>query len=498
MDGGDFVSQAWSERLQAVGKAKNPLVGKRVLCGHNAVVDYLEFLQPTHVQALVHASGKAQQILEASKQEPTQAENSEEFLAVLLHAMRTGKAVHVISHSEPLFEWFEETFAGPDKVRMGGQAGIIANQLALLESKVIFTSPALSKRQAGLFEKKGIEVPIVKGKKLSFATPAKAGRADDPTKVNWIFEFKRGHKVQIGTELIDPPRANRVIIASRARVEPAFREELHPFLPQLAKKVQAAFLAGYHYLEPKFAYPDGCTWKDIIKREDKALLIFKKANPSLVSHFEYVPFPHPEIEKEVVGLITRHTDSLGCNEVELRELLHAFKCKTQEEQLSKVENAFTLYEGMRVLFDKLKLKRFHLHTLGYHLLIVAKPYPRPLEKARDAVVYAGLVATAKALSGKEITHKDLQKALEVPISETGLNQVRALESAFSIQVKGKRGRKRKEYRSLMFDARYLLKEGILDVGTHHLVVVPTQITPRPIATVGLGDVVSSVALAAEV
>jgi ADP-dependent phosphofructokinase/glucokinase len=494
----DFVSEAWGQRLREVAAARNPLAGKRVLCAHNAVVDYLEFVDPVHVQALVHASGRAMHILEASRSAPARIEAPEEFLAALLHAMRDGKALHVVSHSDALFDWLNETFAGPDKQRMGGQAGITANQLARMGARVTFTSPALSKRQAALFVREGVEAPAAKGRRLSFPTPAQAARPDDPTKVNWIFEFKRGHKVQVGPELIDAPRTNRVIIASRARVEPTFREELRPFLPELAKRVQAAFLAGYHYLEPEHRYSHGRSWLDLVKLEDSALAAMKKANPSLFLHFEYVPFPHPEIERQVISLVTKHVDSLGCNEVELRELLRAFKLKGAEEQLARVENAFSLYEGMRPLFEKLKLKRFHLHTLGYHLLLLTKPYPHALEKVRDAVVFAGLAGTAKSLAGGDITPRDLSRALEVPVSETGLNQVRSFESALSIQVKGKRGRKKKEYRSLQFDARYLLKEGIMDMGPHLVLIVPTQINPRPAATVGLGDVVSSVALAAEV
>ena len=71
---------------------------------------------------------------------------------------------------------------------------------------------------------------------------------------------------------------------------------------------------------------------------------------------------------------------------------------------------------------------------------------------------------------------------------TGLNQVYAFASYLITELRMAKGE---------FNPREFHAEGIADMGDHYVIVIPAPILAKPATTVGLGDVVSSAALTAE-
>ncbi len=372
----------WSNRLQDAVKSIR-LDGKRVFCAYNALVDYAEFVNPKLVSQLVAKSGGEKEIWLSSFRELDHVENGYEFLSALVHSMREGKAMHFVCKNPLLFEWFNKVFAGPDKKRIGGQAGIIANQLCELGVNAVVWTPRLSRHLAELFHSARVRGPVAKGKRLEFLTALGAHEKGVGTKVNWIFEFKANDALEVDGKRVVAPRANRLIIASEAKIIPTFSDQLVPLLPQLGKSVQAAVMAGYHYLDPVCA-ESGKTCKYYLDREKNNIRAMKSKNKGLVIHYEYVPIPHPEVEKQIISAIVAEIDSLGMNEVEARELLERFGYKKEAARIYRFENAFTLYLGAAKLLKKLRLKRLHIHNLGYHLVLLKKPCRVPPERVRDA------------------------------------------------------------------------------------------------------------------
>ena len=135
-----------------------------------------------------------------------------DFVARLIHALKTGKPMAVPLVNEEMHTWFDERFKY-DVERMGGQVGIIANLLANLDfKKVIAYSPILAKRQAQMFvDKSNPLYPVVENGKLVLKKPIEAYRENEPTKVNRIFEFRKGTRFKLCNEVID----GRFIVASR-------------------------------------------------------------------------------------------------------------------------------------------------------------------------------------------------------------------------------------------------------------------------------------------
>ena len=152
----------------------------------------------------------------------------------------------------------------------------------------------------------------------------------------------------------------------------------------------------------------------------------------------------------------------------------------EAEQIRREENAWTLFQGAAKAFEKLGLKRLHLHNLGYHLLLLSKPYAVPPEKVVDAVLYSSVAATSKAILGRQISAEELHVSLKTPLSQIGFAQM-----ALFAQKSG------------MKDAAQFLETGIWDAGKFFVLVVPGQYAHAPASTVGLGDVVSSCSLLAE-
>ena len=476
----------WGARFRDVAKNTN-LTGKSVLCAYNAVVDYVEFVNPHLISQLVSKSGGEKEIWLSSMRELDHVENGYEFLSALIHSMREGKAMHFICKNPALFEWFNKVFSGPDKKKMGGQAGIIANQLCELGVNAVVWTPRLSRHLAELFHYARVKVPVAKGKKLVLRPAMKAYDKEASTKVNWIFEFKANDSLEMGGKKVVVPRSNRLIIASEAKIIPTFSDDLVPVLPALGKSVQAAILAGYHYLDP-VCTESGKTCKYYLDRETENIRALRKLNKNLFIHYEYVPIPHPEVEKRIISSIVPQIDSLGLNEVEARYLLEHFGYKNEAARIQKYENAFTLYVGAAKLLNKLGLKRIHLHNLGYHLVLLKKPCRVPPEKARDACLFSSAVGAAKALKGGFVSKKDVIEASQLPLSDTGMNHVYAFASYLITELKLQKG---------VFSPRQFHAEGIVDLGDHYAIVTPSPIIAKPVTTVGLGDAVSSAALAAE-
>ncbi len=477
----------WNARLRDAA-ASNPVKGKSVLAAYNVVTDYVEFLSEEKILHALAASGlSAEQVLQASRDPPDEANTPLEFFAALVSGLRTGKAAEVKNSNPTFLAWLYTQFAGPDSRRLGGQAGIVASQLARLEAKSVLYAPLLSKSQADLFAP-GVLYPIPDGKKIRLVPLRQAALPGVPPKVNWIFEFKGGLRVQVGGETLVAPRSNRLIVATKARTLPAFAPEYAAALPALGEDLDAAVLAGYQHLPQALGF-DTKQVAEALRREASSLWLLKKRNSTAPLHFEYVTIGSEKIEKQLFETLTGPFDSLGCNEVELRAILEKLGCKREAHAIEREESAFTIYNGALKLMEKLKLKRVQVHNLGYFVVVLKKPYRVPPTSVLRTCLYASQTANARVELGREVTHPQVRaNAAHASISDAGLNQVLNFSTKVIYDLKKSKAE---------FNAQKFLRDGIYEEKTHYALIIPAQISSKPHLTVGLGDVISSVALAAE-
>ncbi len=468
------LQEIWKERLRRARGVS--LAGKRAFSAFNIVVDLVKFVSGKSV------SQKIAQMKGESNGFPKRVDSPPSFLSALAFSMREGKSSHFVCENPEVFGWVESEFAPPGQTRLGGQAGIIANQVALLGADSVLYSPFFAPVHAALFHKK-VLVPFCGKCGAARLIPARnAGRPGDPTKKNWIFEFKKGDKVRVGGKAFKIPRSNRFILASPMPVVPAFDNCTRKFLPQIGKNVDAAFFAGFHYLTPIDGR--GTSFRKVLAQQDADVKLLRKKNSKLLVHVEYVPMAHKEIERAVLAHVAREVDSLGINEIEIAEALEKTGFKKEAKAVRENESSATLFEGAKKLLFSLKLKRLHVHNLGYQMVILKKPPISSPEKVRQGLLFASLCATAKAVLGREFSKKELSAAFKIPLSQRGFRQMQLLARHL-----------RENYPC--FDAEEFLREGFFDEGSFVLVVAPMQVAENPKSTVGIGDVVSSSSLLAE-
>ncbi len=475
------MQEIWEKRLlNARGVS---LAGKRAFCAFNMVVDLVKFVSGKSISEKTGQAGsaKAREILQGSAHAPKRVDSASSFLAGLAFSMREGKSSHFVCENPQVFEWIELEFGSPDETRLGGQAGIIANQVALLGAGSILYSPFFSKEHAALFHKR-VSVPFCEAGKATLVSARNAGRTGDPTKKNWIFEFKKGDSLRIAGKDFRIPRSNRFILASPMPMVPAFDNCTRKFLPQIGKNLDAAFFAGFHYLTPTDGR--GTSFRKVLAQQDEDVKRLRKNNSRLLVHVEYVPMAHKEIERAVLAHVAREVDSLGINEVEIAEALEKTGFAKEANAVRENESSATLFEGAKKLLFALKLKRLHLHNLGYQMVLLKKPLHSKLEKVRRGLLFASLCANAKAVLGREFSKKELSVAFKIPLSQRGFQQMQLLARHLQENYP-------------CFNAEEFLREGFFDAGGFVLVVAPMQVAENPKSTVGIGDVVSSSSLLAE-
>ncbi len=472
----------WNLRIQHVVKSAKKLKKIRVLTAFNAVTDYIKHVEPSKVQAAFAKLDAAHQVkaMDKSQGDVKHLDTPTEFLAALMHGMRIGKASRIVA-SPTLLKWLDDTFGNPDERRLGGQAALMAVQLKQLGADASLYPAFLSVDQAKLLEG-FVKIPTPIRKKLSFINPLKAARPEDATNASWIFEFKKGQVLELPGERIEAPRDNRLIVSYPAAYVPAFRPDMEPLLPALAKQLDVLIVSGYHALHEK-------TYKTHLKTITTQLQKMKSANKKIYVHYEFVPFDEEAVEKDVLLQVSKYVDSMGLNEVELVGVLHNLGYKKQAGDIERHESAESLYYGGVCLLQKLKLKRIHIHSLGYNVVILDPT--QDAEAARDGALFGAVAATLKSVKGK-LDQKTLTQPVDLKISEAGYNQLGVFES--SVWDSWQK-RKRKPISSLL--RKQFMSAGIFEEKDHKAIVVPSPVASGLKTTVGLGDVVSGCAVAFE-
>ena len=435
---------------------------ERIFVAFNANIDTVHRLSEKKLEKIIGKSN-AKKIIFSSKNPPKKIASKEDFLANLIYTIKTSSAREIACQNKDVSDWADKTFPANEE-RTGGQAGIMANFLAGLGIEVLAYTPLLSEKQASFFNSE-VKFPLVKNSKFATVAIKKASNSEH-TKINRIFEFKKGFKLGSTSSC----RANRFILASRPKgTEPFFSKELEAHIPKMFQGVNRVILSGYQSEK-------ACNLAHF-RKEKMQIKKIKKANPKLMIHLEEAFISDKMLEKDIVEYIAKNVDSIGMNEVEVRQIA---SCVLQKKVLEKYPK--NTLEGLYILgaeiAKKLKLLRVHIHYLGFYIAIVDKKYPVQPEKVRDALLFASLAAEARAKKGTLPARKDISSQKLSGISEKGIQEIKALKKSLHL-------------------CEGFLTTGICEMDGHFLIAVPTIISKHPKTTVGMGDVISSSAFAGE-
>ena len=356
----------------------------------------------------------------------------DDLFSCIAYSMAHEESAELVMN-EQVEEWLGDNIA-PDKQRMGGQIGIMANQLSSFGANPIVYTPLLYKTLCKMFSR---NVSLVdKGLKKPNEV-----RRNDRKKINWIFEFDKGQKFG----KVKAKNVNRFIAASRPD---EFR--MTPF--EMDFDFSCSILSGFHAFKEK--YSDGTTYKDQFRIANNLVdRINEREKPV---HIEVAYTSSRKIMKEIVRLASK-VDSIGLDESELMLILDALGYRKLEKKIHRTHDVRDVLTGMDKINKKMKTGKIHLHGFGYYMALCSEDYHVSTDIIRKSMQFASVVASSVA-SGSSLA--------------SGLKNQSSLV-----------GRK---------------KEALLDLDREDVIFQPASLVKRVRDVVGLGDIISASIFVAEV
>jgi ADP-dependent phosphofructokinase/glucokinase len=358
--------------------------------------------------------------------------------------------------------WIENTF-GTDKLQMGGQAGIIANVLALTYIKNIFVNTASHpKMLSEQFIKKENLKAIDETNKL--APAYKINRKNDMPPIHRIIEFDKGDTLTLGDKTYTCPKSNRFI----ATYDPLNAEMLinNTFKQYLLDNDFDYFIfAGYNLLSGE---------KGLKAAEKSAEFLQNLRKNSTILHLEVASTQDKNIRRYMLNNIAPLCDSLGLNERETLEAAEVLLPDEWKKLKDKSLNVINLIETLLKIKEKTKVKRLQLHIFGLYLCLQDKDYKFSPPQSLSGMLCASVAAASKAQFGYLNSLKDLTLSLRNKNMKIYFEELQNL-------------------------AQYLHKPELTENGFceylgYDLIAVPTILVDNPKTLVGMGDTISSLSL----
>ncbi|NJE25705.1 ADP-specific phosphofructokinase [Thermococcus sp. MV5] len=433
---------------------------------YNVNVDAIVYLNEKHIERLIKEFG-VENIKRRIEEYPREINDPLDFVARLIHALKTGKpqAVPLVTHEAD--KWFNSRFTY-DVERIGGQVGVIANLLANLNfNRVIAYSPLLGKKQADMFvNRDNLLYPTIEKEKVVLKKPLEAYREEDPVKINRIFEFRQGTKFKFGNEEIIVPYSGRFIVACRfeefARIETS--PQLKSHLPEIGEMVDGVILSGYQGIRKQ--YSDGKDANYYLRKAKEDIKLLKRKKDVKI-HVEFASIQDRELRKKVIYNIFPLVDSVGMDEAEIAHILSVLGYRDLSDRIftyNRIEDAVL---GAKILLDELNLEILQIHTIYYLMYITHRDNPLNEEELSKSLEVGTTLAATKAFLGDIKRPEDVKVGLNIPFNEKGEFVKLRFEEA-------KRKMRTREYK---------------------IVMIPTRLVKKPVSTVGLGDTISAGAFA---
>jgi ADP-dependent phosphofructokinase/glucokinase len=473
-----------------------------ILCGYNVNIDSVYRINGAEISELLRAFEKTE-ILEKIENPPGKITSESDFVAGLAYCMKNGCGAEWLVFEQTVFEFLKNLYFQKSLVRMGGNAGIMANVLSEIgASRVVPNVAVPSKTQLSLFSKKAIYFPDVP---LQTKGETEVGSRNDTNTsfnsqdpIHFVFDFSEGETFSLyGTE-IRVPRENRFIATCdhlnlRLFTSSAFDN----YALEHAGEMDGALISGFHLLLE--TYPDGSTYEDILEKSFSQLKAWKEKNEKLRIHVEFGHFASKELANSVFSKFSGISDGIGMNEDELTMFNHLHGVPVERLLRMEAEAAGKAACKLASLYG---LGKLFIHTREF-ILAVFKPNTgnssksgtsekwdegkwdegkwedknsqtllkeagKKIEAMDFGLRCAGAYAASGRLEGREFAEKEASKLQE---SNFGREQLRLFLKAFDGKTCGQ--------------GAFALMDGYM------LCILPTLLCKSPITTVGLGDTLTA-------
>lgn len=462
----EIYKQYLPQGFAAIGEAKG------VVVGIHSVIDGLVRFNPAKVAAAVNADPElVAAALDASADVPAEINSRRDFIAGLFSSFRRGKALQLMIRDEDTFQWALDTL-GYDYLRMGGTSGNMANSLSPLGFPMVVYANPLTTELAELFVKQpNLKVLAADGELKS---PVAAAVGQGIRALHLIVEYSTGDAVTIGGQTITTPRANRYIAAwnpvnNRLQIDPVWQRN---FLEK-AGNFSHFVVSGFHILSER--YPDGTNYNNYLMPVGDYLALVRQRHPQLRLHYEFASIASAAIRRGIIDHILPRVHSLGLNEVELSAVLRNVGADAKAAAVEKEEGVAAVMEGLDAIMRHTGLQRIQLHDLGYYLTFTQPDYASQ-DVTRTGLVLAATLAASRTASGKVGNRQEIEQGLSFDYTDRGLQRGEQI-------------------------AEFINDPSFASTGMGHwngwqVTYLPTRVVPKPVLTVGLGDLISASAFVA--
>lgn len=515
----------------------------KILCGYNVNIDSVYRISGTEVSELIKAY-KRPEILEKIENPPGKILSEADFVAGLVSCMKNGSGAEWLVLEQAVFEFLKNCYFEKSLIRMGGNAGIMANALSQLgASKVIPNIAVPSNTQLSLFSKKAIYFPEAaeNGLESELKTETTSGSEDgsgvkrgleneskdnlkekdlrkgdvalelekqansasenneflqDP--IHFVFDFSKGDTVSLyGTE-IKVPRENRFIATCdrlnfKLFVNPAFEK----YALDHVREIDGALISGFHLLLENYTDNDGSSYETILEKTLAQLRSWKAKNKTLQLHIEFGHFSSKKLANSVLQKFAGISDSIGMNEDELSMFQETHRVPREKILQMNIE---PLGSAALRLALNYKLKKLLIHTREFILTVFKPDFCQNLESDIKLGTDSGLNDPEMNLlepNLQNIAEKRL-KAMEFGIKCAGVYAASGrLESGDFAAMENLElkesifGRKQLELFLKVFNGKSSGKGAYAFKEKYLLCMMPTLLSPSPITTVGLGDTLTA-------
>lgn len=448
-----------------------------VCCAFHSVIDGAIRLTPEIIAPVLDSSPSLQAaaLRGVSDDPPAEIHTPEDFVQGMFHSVSRGAALQRMIRSESVFHWAMETFGSGD-LRLGGTSANMARSLAPLGIPVTVYANPLTKELGNLFgDSPHIHVIHSQGSGYERAHPREAAQDSGVFAIHWIFEYGTDFRLDLDGTVIQPHRANRYIPSWNPRnnqfhMDPVFSDgfmELHDEYSHL-------LFSGFHILSE--TYPDGQTCEDVVAPLGTFVEMVNRDAPAIRIHLELASIGSKRIRQAVLSDVVPHVHSIGLNETELPLIIENVDSLDRANSLRSEGSASGFLSAALDVMKASGIPRVHFHNLGYYLCIERGYGADPVE-TRSALLFAAVMAAARAKNGLFSCLEDIEAGRTEPIADLGQ---KALEDvARHIQQPG------------------FVDSGIAEVDGFTVVGIPTRFVQNPLFTVGLGDTISAGAFLTE-
>lgn len=427
----------------------------------------------TNVDAIVKISGNkltqlAQSVGFTTKdlqQNKAKLETPKDVVRGIIKCFIQGIAEEWLCEDHSVYEWMQHNLQY-DHLQMGGQAGIVANVMAVLGVKEVC---AHTSSHPQLQAEQFLDLPNLRAiNQDGAAQKAYAiNRPNEEPLLHWIMEFSAGEVFELAGQKYVCPKANRFIATyDNANLELRINGG---FLRYLEHNVfDYMILSGYHNLQ---ATKGGV---ERIAATIPLLQTWKKNNPQAIIHLELASTQDKIVRKEIVEKIAPTVDSVGLNEREALDVLEIVAPQMYAAIKNTELSAPLLFEILLQLKQKMQTPRIQLHCYGLYLTLQDKEFVISPQANKRGMMLAASIAASKAGTGNIENTEKLLWAQDMPIGEVAVKNMAAIADYLQKPL--------------------LAESGLAQLDDFDVIAVPSIIVDKPKTLVGMGDTISSVSL----